>query len=249
MHLMEILQLVSWVLSPLGQVITAVIMIRRNLVHEVPWFFAYIVFQLLRFSLLFTAHHYSYSLYFYSYWITEGMDALLVLAVINELYAHAFQPFPVLKSLSTILFRWATIILLAISVLVAASASGTEQNRFIAALLILGRSVSFVQCGLIFLLVLLNGTIGLPWRNPSRGIALGLGIASASFAVSLSLRAYSQASLDPIFSLIVTFAYDLAVVTWIAAVLRLERESAKVGTLPYDTLRSWDSALLELMGR
>ena len=128
----------------------------------------------------------------------------------------------------------------------AISASGTEQNRFIAGLLILDRSASFVQIGVIFLLAVMKQVFALPWNNPSRGIALGLGLVAASFAVNLSLRAYSGATLDVVFGLVLTLTYNVAVVLWMLTVLRIGRETSRQDELSPDMLNMWNSALLEL---
>lgn len=249
MHQYETLQLVLWVLAPAGQVITAAVMLRRRLILEVPWFFAYTIFHLIQFAVLFAAYHYTYSAYFYSYWVAEGIDALLVLVVIQEIYAHVFAPFDALRELSGILFRWAVIVLLAISLFVAASASGTEHDRFIASLLILDRSACFVQCALIFLLFILKQAIGLPWRNLNHGIALGLGVISASACVAFTVRAYAHQEFDGILGLVLTVTYDLAILAWIAVLLRPEPVPDRANLVASATLQEWDSALLELMNK
>ena len=79
METLQQLQLVLWVLGPLGQAITAVMILRRNLVREIPWFFAYTLFHILNFLVLFVAYHVSYEVYFYGYWVAEGIDAILVI--------------------------------------------------------------------------------------------------------------------------------------------------------------------------
>jgi hypothetical protein len=224
-------------------------MFRHKLIREVPWFFAYTVFHLLQFIVLIATYHYSYDAYFYSYWAIEAIDALLVLVVIQEIYLHTFRPFEALRGLSTVLFRWAVIVLLAISLLVAASASGTEQDRFVASLLILDRSACFVQCALIFLLFMMKQAIGLPWRRLSHGIALGLGLISTSTSITMTVRAYSHRQIDGIISLILACTYDLAIVAWIAMLLRPEPIPDRANLVPSTTLRKWDSALLELMHR
>jgi hypothetical protein len=249
MHQFETFQLVLWILAPVGQLIAVAVMYSRKLIREVPWFFAYTVFHLVQFTVLFLSYHYSYSAYFYSYWVAEGIDALLVLIVIQEVYDHVFHPYDALRNLSTILFRWAAIVLLAVTILVAASASGTEQNRFIAGLLILDRSASFVQCGLIFLLFILKQALGLPWRSVNHGVALGLGIISASASITLTMRAYSHQEFDGIFGLVLTITYDLAILTWIAILLRPEPTPDRANVLANGTLQRWDTALLELMNR
>ena len=249
MHTIDSIQLVFWMLVPLEQGITVILMLRQRLIREVPWFFGYAVFHIVQFAVLFVCYRLSYNAYFYSYWALEGLDAILVLIVIQEIYHHAFRPFAALRELSAILFRWAVIVMLAVSVLAAASASGTEENRFIASLLILDRSASFVQLSLIFLLFIFKQAIGLPWRNLSHGVALGLGVIAASTSVTLTVRAYSNQSLDSVFGLALTLTYNVAVLSWIAILLRAERVPDRANLVSIGTLQKWDSLLTELINR
>jgi hypothetical protein len=249
MQLIETIQLVLWYFAPAGQVIVAIVMIRHRLIREVPWFFAYTIFHLIQFVVMIATYHYSYSAYFYSYWTMEGLDVLLVLVVIQEIYDQAFRPFEALRGLSTGLFRWAVIVLLGISLLVAASASGTEHDRFIASLLIVDRSACFVQCALIFLLFMMKQAIGVPWRRVSHGIAIGLGMIAASTSIAMTVRAYSHRQLDGIISVVLACTYDLAIVAWIAMLLRPEPIPNRANLVPAATLQKWDSALMELMNK
>jgi hypothetical protein len=243
------LQQALWILAPIGQALTAVYMIRRNLFREAPWFLAYTISHVIRFAILFVAHKLSYALYFYLYWSAEGIDALLTLAVIQEIYDRAFQPFAVLRHLSSILFRWATVVLLIIMVLAAASSNGTEQDRIVAGLLVLDRSACFVQCGLLFLLFVFKDAVGATWTNLSRGIALGLAIVSGSTAITLTVRAYSYRGLDPVFNLILAITYNIAIFVWVAVALRSELIPTSDRLVDSDVLRSWDSALVKLTRR
>src|SRR6202789_1461668 len=53
-----------------------------------------------------TAH----ALYFYTYWATYIAGAVIVFLVIQELFRFAMEPFPGLKWLGIISFRWVTCI-------------------------------------------------------------------------------------------------------------------------------------------
>jgi len=249
MQLIETIQLVLWYLAPVGQVTVVFVMIRHRLIREVPWFFAYTIFHLIQFVVTVIAYQLSYRAYFYSYWTIEAIDALLVLIVIQEIYNHVFRPFDALRGLSTMLFRWAVIVLLAISLLVAASASGTESDRLIASLLIMDRSACFVQCALIFLLFMMKQAVGLPWRRLSHGIAMGLGLIAASTSITMTVRAYSHQELNGLISLVLACTYDLAIVGWIAILLQPEPIPDRASLVPSSTLQKWDTALLELMNK
>ncbi len=226
----------------------AAFMVRRSIYREVPWFLAYTVYQVFRFAVLFVAYHSSYRIYFYLYWLGEGIDALITLIVIQEIYNQAFRSYEILRSLSTILFRWAAIVLFAVMVLVAMTSGRSGHSEFVSRLLIVDRSVSFVQCGLLCLLFVFKQAVGLPGSALSRGIALGLGITSAATAVTLTVS-YSNPSLSALFGLILTLTYDLAILIWILTVLRSEVRAETDSLVSSELLRKWDSTLLGITRR
>ncbi len=240
---------VAWILTGLLHVCIAVIMYRRSLIKQLPWFFAFTIYHIVQFVVLFVSIKFDYSLYFYSFWISEGVDCLMALAVIQEVYQNAFRPFDGLKTFASLVFKWAALLLIVIAIATALANNGSERDRFIAALLILDRSAAFVQCGLLFLIFLLKQAMGLNWSQPSTGIALGMGIASASVTVALTVRAYSGGADDAIVGLMMALFYNVALFIWVAALLRPDREPGR-GQLPGDeVLEKWNSALVEIMGR
>ncbi len=229
---------------PAGLAAIGVAMLRRNLIREAPWFFTYIVFHVLDFFALFGLYHYSYRAYFYSYWVSELVDALLVLAVIQELFDKTLEPFDALRRISRTVFYSATIALMVAIVLLALRSHGTESDRLIASLLIVCRSASFVQCGLIFLLALVNWGLGVPFSRLHRGIAAGLGVYAAAVSGAMTIRAYLDRSSDPVFSLAQTLCYDVALVIWFAAALLPEKAPASNVLGSPEALHKWNTALL-----
>lgn len=242
-------QYVGWILGPILQVCIAGIMIRRTLHRELPWFFWFTVFQIVQFVVLFTAFHIAYAPYFYLYWLSEGIHCLLGLAVIQEIYRHAFLPFDRLRGFSSLIFKLAAVALVVVAIGVAMVTQGNERNRMVAGLLTLDQSAGFVQCGLLFVVLLMKQALGLRWRQPSTGIALGMGIASSSLAISLTVRAYSTRPENGVIALMVTLFYDVALVVWLAALLKRNPELDSTQVPENDLLRKWNSALVEIMGR
>ncbi|HEX6878842.1 MAG TPA: hypothetical protein VF135_00635 [Terriglobales bacterium] len=249
MHSLSATQIILWGLAPLLQACTAALLMRRKMVKELPWFFAFLVFHVVRFSLQFPAFFISYTVYFNLFWTLEIVDSLLVLFVIQELYNRFFENYESLKGMSTIFFRSATVILFIMTIVVATRTSGTARARIVTSLFVLDRSVNVVQCALIFLLFLAGLVFGLPWRRMTRGIAIGLGVMSATFAITITLRTFAPLGQMHFFDLLQTYSYNLSVAIWLVAAWYRERVPVTTEQLPSETLQKWDTTLLEFMGK
>ncbi len=106
----------------------AAIMIARKLHRTFPVFFAYIVFQILNFAILFPIFLYQDSpvgptIYFYAYWIGAAISLAIGFKVIHEIFLDVFRPYHTLKDLGTVLFKWSALVMLLVAMVVAASSS------------------------------------------------------------------------------------------------------------------------------
>ncbi len=217
-----------WIAHPVLQSAVAAAMIRRKLYRTFPWFFAYVVAQILIFSVLFPVYRSdSYLLFFYVYWGTTAVSVGLGFKVIHEVFLDIFRPYHTLKDLGSVLFKWAGLVMLLVAGVAAASSPINESGPLVQAVLTLQRSVRVVQCGLVFFLLVFSKYLGISWRQRSFGIALGFGgFASVELAmVALRVGNYiSEATLN----LINMGAYNCAIATWFvyACVKSATRESS-----------------------
>ena len=78
------------------------------------YFFAYIVAQLVSFSIIFPIRH-NYSAFFYANWISTAISVALGFKVIHEAFLDAFRPFHTLRDLGTVLFKWAGLVMLLVA--------------------------------------------------------------------------------------------------------------------------------------
>src|SRR6266550_3571505 len=102
-----------WMIQPVLQLGVAGIMFRRKLHQTFPVFFAYILFQIPIFCLVFAAYEWgSYSQYFYTYWICAAISLVLGFKVIHEIFLDVFRPYHALKDLGSVLFKWAALVML-----------------------------------------------------------------------------------------------------------------------------------------
>lgn len=227
MDLLVTIQRFLWIAGPVLQVVLVVEMWRRGVFREVPWFFSYTVFHIVQFAALFVLKPLSYTGYFVAYWFSDAVDALLALIVIQEIFSYCFREYPGLKDLAQLLFRWTTIVLIAVAFIVALATPGRDTDRIVAGLMAMQRSVNFVQCGLLFLLVLISRMTGLGFESRAIGVGVGFGTMASIFTITMVLSSYMGLS-DDFASLIVAAAYDVAVAIWIVAILQPVRKQSAV---------------------
>lgn len=164
-----------WIAHPLLQVGIAAAMLRRQLHRKFIYFFAYIVAQILAFSVIFPTYWHNYSAYFYVYWFSNAISAILGFKVIHEVFLDVFRPFHTLRDLGTVLFKWAGLVMLLVAGVVSISTSSDEIAPWMQAIITTQRCVRIVQVGMVLFLLFFARYLGVSRRQQSFGIALGFG--------------------------------------------------------------------------
>jgi hypothetical protein len=239
------IQQALWMTHPVLELSLAGILYWRRLHRTFPLFFAYIVFQVVNFVILFPIYRYdSGRTYFYAYWISGIIGLAIGFKVIHEIFLDVLRPYPNLKDLGTLLFKWAGLVMLLVAIVVtAASQSGGDDTVVGQAVVIGQRCVRFIQCGLIFFLLFFSRHLGISKRQFSFGIALGFGSFATVELVGIALISGGQIHNAPV-SLINTAAYSLSIVTWIGyALLKTTSREASAKLL---MSQRWDYGLNEL---
>ena len=210
------IQLVLWVIHPVLELCLAAVMFKRKLHKTFPVFFAYIVFQVLNFLLLFPIYRSQKIMpYFYAYWITAALSLAIGFKVIHEIFLDVFRPYHTLKDLGTVLFKWAALVMLLVAMVVTAASQTSTDSPLTQAVIIGQRCVRVIQCGLILFLLVFSKYLGVSWRQHSFGIALGLGGYATVDLVGLALFSGGQIHAHTV-SIVNTTAYSIAILVWIA---------------------------------
>jgi hypothetical protein len=241
MHL-RLIDYVLWLAAPTLQLGVLVAMYRRGLHRDYPYFFNYTILQVANEPILFLMNRQSYTLYYFGYWVSIALSALVSFAVLQEIFKNAFRPYEALRDLSVILFRWSALVILLVAGMWAISSSHSDQGDAVRNTIFLAsRSVRLMQCGLIFFLLLFSEYLGLSRRSLLFGIALGFGLfASVSMLVATALSHQTFVHVS-ILRWINTAAYDLAVIIWLGySVLSPSRSSVAAATVRSE---EWNSAL------
>jgi hypothetical protein len=176
------MSLVQWLLPISIAVLEGVILVvltRRNLRRDFPFFFTYLAFNICGFLFLAFAVQGSSMLYFYSFWSVTAIGMSWCFLVLYEAFISALKPFSAVIDLAKMLFGWAALFLLISAALTAAATNGAHTSKICATVLLMERSVQLLQCGLLLFLIVFEKRFGLSWRSPGMAVALGLGIQAA----------------------------------------------------------------------
>jgi hypothetical protein len=238
------IQLALWIAHPVLELSLAGVMFWRRLHRAFPVFFAYIVFQVLNFLVLFPIYRSgSIPAYFYAYWISAAISLGLGFKVIHEIFLDVLRPYPNLKDLGTLLFKWAALVMLLVAMVVTAASQPGSDAPLAQAVIIVQRCVRVIQCGLILFLLFFSRHLGVSRRQHSFGIALGFGGFASVELVGLALFSGGQIH-PPTLSLINTSAYSFAVLTWIGyGLLKTTSREASAKLL---MSQRWDQGLSDL---
>ncbi len=252
-----------WCSQPILQSAVAMIFWRRKVHKKFPVFFLFLLAQIAIFIVIFPlwlAGNLAgnnpagssnsnndrfagyYTLYFGLFWLGEAINAVLGFKVIHEVFLDVFHPYHTLKDLGTLLFRWAGIVMLLVSVVVA-FANSYEQSPLVHAITTLHRSVRIVQVGLILFLILFAGFLGVSRKQISFGISLGFGLFAS---VELMLMVLKSGGLvkEAIFDTINMVAYNVAIFVWLG--YSLSRKTAGEAAVNHLQTQRWEQGLADL---
>ncbi len=236
-------QLLLWVANPALELPLAAILIWRKLHRTFPVFFAYIIFQLVNFAILFPIHQYgSYDAYFYTYWIGSMVTLGLGFKILHEVFLDVFRPYYTLKDLGTVLFKWAALVMLFVAIVVAAASPG-DQTPLVQAVSTVQRCVKVIQCGLVLFLLFFAKYLGVSRRQQSFGIALGFGIYASVQLLGNALYSGGQMS-SVMLGIVYPIAHLFAVCTWATyAWMKVGAREAPASLL---ASQRWERSLSEL---
>jgi hypothetical protein len=224
----RILQNVFWISPAILEFAIAATMLRQRLSTKYPFFWAYLVFDILRTGLLFAigndpAH---YRGYFYAFWQTEIISCTLGFLVVIEIFREAFAKRLGLQERGTTLLQFSLVVLVVMALWIAVETPKSDSNNLVAGIVVLKRAESLVRTGLVAALFLFVFVLGLPWSNETIGIAAGFSIEGAAEIVTWAARAHYGriANRALVWSLLIaTFCQTLL---WAAYFLRRRREPA-----------------------
>jgi len=225
------------------QSVVAVILWRRKLHKQFPVFFLFLLVQVANFVVIFPLWRTgNYSLYFGPFWLGEAVNAVLGFKVIHEIFLDVFRPYHTLKDLGTLLFKWAGVVMLLVSVVVAFSNS-FDQSPLVHAVTTLQRSVRIVQLGLILFMLLFSSFLGVSRKQVSFGISLGFGLFAGVELMLMALNSGGFLRMANL-NLINMVTQVLAILVWLG--YSLSRQAVRVGAINHLQTQRWEQGLADL---
>jgi hypothetical protein len=231
-----------WIAHPVMQVGLIAAICRRKLWRTYPIFSAYLASEVMLFLVLFLNEKHP-DVYYYLYWVGATIGAVLGFKVIHEVFSDVLRPFHALRDFSSMLFRWAALVVMLIAVISAMGSTNTGLGSVALGLLSLERSVRVMQCGLVLFLMMFSRYLGSSWRHRSFGIALGFGIFAVAEFVLLGLQFASLIDRTTL-NILNMGAYDAAVVTWLVYAIAPAAKQEPTAVLLQP--QRWDLSLGEL---
>lgn len=234
-----------WYAQPALVLVVAIVVWRRKLHKQFPIFLAFLLTQTVVFAISYPIYVF-YGIdnmpYFAVFWLSQALNAILGFKIIHEVFLDVFRPYHALKDLGTPIFKWAGLVMLLVSLVVAASSSA-DQDPVVHAVLTLQRSVRLVQVGLILFLILFSRFLGVSRKQVSFGIALGFGI--TGFVELMLLAMHSGGMIGhSMLNLINMTCYDAAALIWLG--YAFSRVVERDATLNYLQTQRWEQGLADL---
>jgi len=249
----KVLILFLWVTPHVLLAVAAAIIWKRRLDRQYPCFFAYVLFRIATFILLFTLYciesvqgpHYKYA-----FAVTLLCIIALSFGVIDEVSGHLFRESHFLTVSARRLLQCIACLLLAVGAVLAVYAPGNNTVWWQAGITAINRGAAMVQCGLLLSLSLLSRFLGLSWRRPAFGITLGLGIlASVDLAASALRTEFTSDAVRDFLNLLTMGTYLVCVLIWVRYLVATETEPAPPPppVLPHNEVEIWNKALQQFL--
>ncbi len=134
---------------------------------------------------LYLAHHglnhrLAYNLYFYPYWASFAIQAILWLMVIYSMFKLAMAPLPGLQKLGMLVFRWAAAISAVVTIAMAFAPHTSSYTMIQAAVTQLQQTSSILTLCLLLFVTFAIRPLGLTYGSRIFGVSLGMGILATS---------------------------------------------------------------------
>jgi hypothetical protein len=247
MSIPQELGMAFWIIPLCLQPLIALAIIVRRLIKEFPHFFLYTLFVSGRdLALLFLRHN--TQLYSWIYFVAEPVAIILGLAVVYEVFWQLMRPYEMLRTLGVRLF-WVSL-----GVAVAAGLTMLKMSQFglpafwIESIVLAERSARFVQVGVLIVFILFISRLGLTWKHYTSGIVAGFGIAAGLQLALFELRSL-HAIADTNFVLLMSAAYNCAVMVWAIYFVFSRMQTSVPKELPATDLVRWDELLRKYLNR
>jgi len=240
-----------WLGPNVLQAMLALLLWRCGLAQRFPVFFSYLIFSATEQFTLYgmdLLSSVSAGAYWHAVFVVSSIGAVLVVAVIGELFLHLLRSRPMIAKLGSRLISGTGAVLILLAVAAAAYTPFAHgQLIFASRAYVLLQSSYIVEGGLALFLFLFAAHFKLMWNHQAFGIALGFGIVwcehMAAWAVIASGMPFGK-RLD-FFNMA---TYHVCVLIWFYYLLVPEKvATTSAVSLPENNLDIWNRELERLL--
>jgi hypothetical protein len=174
--------------------------------------------------------HFAYQSYFYIYWMSYALEAILSLMVVYSIFKLAMAPLKGLQTLGMLVFRWVGAISIAVAFGVALTPHLTGIKFMVTMVTQLQQTSSILTLCLLLFVCFAIRPMGLSYRSRIFGVSFGLGfLATANLIQSAWMAHYSN--MNSVFSIINGVAVCLTLCIW-SAYFAFPEEKRRLIVLP-----------------
>src|SRR5277367_4428134 len=159
--------------------------------------------------------HAAYQVYFYVYWISYALEAILSLLLVYSIFKLAMAPLKGLQTLGMLVFRWVAAISVAVAIGVAVTPHQSGIHFMTAMITQLQQTSSILTLCLLLFVCFAIRPMGLTFRSRIFGVSLGLGFLATASLINSAWLAHSPNMYSTI-SLINGLVVGLTLLIWSA---------------------------------
>ncbi len=212
-----------WVAPNVLLLILAFLVWRRGLHRNYPIFFIFAIVAGTGQLVLYAADvmpSVSARVFWHVLWSGLLVEALVKFALIGELFAHIFGPYPSLARLGKILMRGVGVVLVFIAAMAAAFSPVSNPHLIVSGPHLLEQTIYLIEAGLLLFIFLFAAHFRLGSGQVSLGICLGLAISACVHLATWAVAANnSSAQTSVLLDLLHMAAYHLCVLIWFYYIL------------------------------
>jgi hypothetical protein len=214
-------------------------LVRAKAVRQFAYLFAlmcvrlgcsFICIPLLTFSGHGIERHLAYQIYFYVYWLSYALEAILSLLVIYSIFKLAMAPLKGLQTLGMLVFRWVAAISVAVAIGVAVTPHISGITFLVAMVTQLQQTSSILTLCLLLFVCFAIRPMGLSYKSRIFGVSFGLGVMATVSLINAAWLAHSPNMYSSI-SLVNGLAVGLTLLTW-SAYFAFPEPKRRIITLP-----------------
>jgi hypothetical protein len=195
------------------QIWLATMLVRRAVHRSFSFFFVYTMFSIIAGIARFLALNYPWT-YYYTYWATEALYAVLGFLAIFEVFRYVFQEFYVLLWFR-LLIPAVAVLTVGLSVYMAVYSPPMQAPPVLAGIFVAEIAVRCLQAGIFCLLAVLVKFYSVRGRRYALAIAAGFGVSALGTLLTFLLRSEFGTKFVYVLQFVSPVAYIIAVAIWL----------------------------------